>query len=71
MALGWPDDMRLHVKSITKNDDFSSKIKNVNLLGSSKKVEWSVDENGMHIILPEMVNDVAVALKLELKYGSI
>lgn len=66
MALGWPEDMQLHVKSINTRDDISSKIKDVQLLGSTKKVMWSIDENGTHIVLPEVVNDIAVALKFVL-----
>ncbi len=66
MALGWPEDMRLHIKSINNREDIASRIKSVSLLGSTKDVEWSVEADGTHVILPEVVDDVAVALKFEL-----
>ncbi|MEX0988214.1 MAG: alpha-L-fucosidase [Bacteroidales bacterium] len=66
MALSWPEDMHLHIKSIHSNDEIVDRIKNVQLLGSTKKVEWSVEEDGTHVVLPEVLNDVAVALKFTL-----
>jgi alpha-L-fucosidase len=68
MALGWPDDLKLFVKSIHgKMEEFPDHIRNVSLLGSNKKVEWSVGLEGTTFVLPEKVNDIAVVLKVELK----
>ncbi|MDQ1297221.1 MAG: alpha-L-fucosidase [Bacteroidota bacterium] len=65
-ALGWPEDMHLNIKSINSRQKMvSGKIRRVTLIGSSKKVKWSVEEDGMHIVLPEKVNDIALVLKLE------
>ena len=66
MALGWPEDMRLHIKSINSKENISSRIKSVGLLGWRKNKKRTVEEDGTHIVLPEVVNSVAVALKFEL-----
>jgi len=66
IALGWPEDMQLLIRSIdSKNAISSGKIKSVNLLGSSEKVRWSVEKDGTHIVLPEKINDIALVLKFE------
>jgi len=65
-ALGWPVDMKINIKSINSQQNMiAGKIKRVTLLGSSAKVEWSVEEDGTHIVLPEKVNDIALVLKFE------
>lgn len=66
LALGWPDDMILHIRSInSENNLISGSITNVSLVGSKKKVMWTVEKDGTHIVLPEKLNDIALVLKFE------
>ena len=66
IALGWPENMQLIIKSINGQRKISSRgIANVSLVGSSKKVDWTLKEDGTHILLPEKLNDIALVLKFE------
>lgn len=68
IALGWPTDMQLHIRSVnSQNNILSDDIANVSLLGSKEKVEWSVEKDGTYIVLPEKLNDIALVLKFETK----
>lgn len=67
IALGWPDDMHLQIRSINSQQNIlTGAIKKVSLLGSSGRVEWSVEIDGTHIVLPEKLNDIALVLKFEI-----
>ena len=69
IALDWPEDGMIHVKSLNNGVAISTRgIKSVSLLGSEEKVEWSRDSGGMHVLLPEEKPcEHAYALKIELK----
>ena len=69
IALDWPEDGMIHVKSLNNGVAISTRgIKSVSLLGSEEKVEWSRDSGGLHVLLPdEKPCEHAYALKIELK----
>lgn len=55
IALGWPQDGRIVVKSLaTGSGDFTRGIGKVELLGSSGALEWSRTAQGLEIRLPPM-----------------
>jgi alpha-L-fucosidase len=69
IALDWPSDGKLHVKSLKKGVRISpSGIRDVSLLGSDQVLEWTRDENGLHVILPEnRPCEHAYSLKIKIK----
>jgi alpha-L-fucosidase len=66
IALAWPEDGNLVIKSLGANSRFSKpEIKTVQLLGSKTALKWSRDGNGLHIRLPvKKPCDYAFALKI-------
>ncbi len=69
IALGWPEDGKIHVKSLDEDAQISTKgIRSISLLGSEKALDWSQDADGLHVSLPEeRPCEHAFTLKLELK----
>ena len=52
--MGWPDDGRLVVKSLAKSaPQAQGEIKEVCLLGHDGKLEWSQNDEGLIVTLPE------------------
>jgi alpha-L-fucosidase len=53
IALGWPSDGKLVVKSLAKNaPNFPGEIRAVKLLGSSEKLVFARDETGLIVTVP-------------------
>ena len=69
IALDWPVDGAITVKSLGEDVQFSTKgIKSVALVGSKEKLEWTRDADGLHVTLPEdRPCDNAFTLKIHLK----
>jgi len=69
IALDWPEDGEIHVKSLEEGVKISTKgIRSVSLVGSGATLEWSRDAEGLHVSLPEEKPcDQAYTLKIELK----
>ncbi|MCF0244285.1 MAG: alpha-L-fucosidase [Bacteroidaceae bacterium] len=57
-ALSWPEDMTVRIKSLAK-----VKIKNMELLGYGK-VKFTQTDEGVTVVLPKKVNNIAPVLKI-------
>lgn len=66
VALGWPDNGKLLIKSLAKNSALAKQeIQAVELLGSKTRLKWSRGSDGLSIELPrEKPCDYAFALKI-------
>jgi alpha-L-fucosidase len=66
IALGWPDDGKVVIKSLAKTDDSSiNKIKRVNLLGYKDKLKFTQTADGLMIELPvQKISDLTCSLKI-------
>jgi len=66
VALGWPDDRKLVVKSLAKGSPLAAnEISEVRLLGHNGKLEWSRAAEGLIVNLPEKKPcDHAFAIKI-------
>jgi alpha-L-fucosidase len=66
IAMGWPDDHKMIIKSLgSKSPLYPGEIATVEMLGSSEKVAFSREEDGLSISLPgEGTSNFAVALKI-------
>jgi alpha-L-fucosidase len=54
IALSWPDNGTLLIKSLARHSPYSQgEITSVVLLGSDAKLEWTRDQNGLAIVLPK------------------
>jgi len=69
IALDWPDDGKISVKSLSDTEEISTRgIKSVALVGSDEKLEWSRDGEGLHVMLPEEKPcENAYSIKIALK----
>jgi alpha-L-fucosidase len=64
VALGWPDDQQLIVKSLAKVAD-GNRITDVRLLGYQAAVEWTQSTNGLVVKLPAArISEYTAALKI-------
>jgi alpha-L-fucosidase len=64
VALGWPDDQQLIVKSLAKVAD-GNRITDVRLLGYQGAVEWTQSTNGLVVKLPgARISEYSAALKI-------
>jgi alpha-L-fucosidase len=52
IALGWPEDGRLVVKSLAEGSPDAGVIRSVRLLGSPGELRWSRDREGLAVRLP-------------------
>ncbi len=52
LALGWPEDGRLVVRSLAKSQGFDGQVTGVSLLGYKGKVQWRRDDEGLKVKLP-------------------
>jgi alpha-L-fucosidase len=53
IALGWPENGRITIKSLAKGSQYGDRnIRNIQLLGSDSKLKWTRDANGLAIELP-------------------
>ncbi len=66
IALGWPEDGQLVVRSLAKPaGETINKIESVSLLGSDAKLEWKQTAEGLMVTLPkEKVSEFTAALKI-------
>jgi len=66
IALAWPEDRRITIKSLGTSSAFSkTEIKKVDLVGSKAKLKWNRGADGLHIELPaEKRSGSAFALKI-------
>lgn len=67
VALAWPDDRKIMIKSLSLSSSiYSGKIKKVELLGYGK-VNFSQTSQGLTVELPDsQLNDIAPVLKIKL-----
>ena len=62
IALGWPADGKLLIKSLAAP---AGKITDIALLGSNAKLDWKQSADGLHVTLPaEKVSEYTAALKI-------
>jgi alpha-L-fucosidase len=53
IALGWPADSRIKIQSLARGSGvMQSEVTSVQLLGSSQKLKWTRDHEGLEIELP-------------------
>lgn len=69
VALDWPDDGKLTVRTLSSNNRISTGgISSVSLLGYPGELEWSRDADGLFVVLPNKPPcGYAYALRIELK----
>jgi alpha-L-fucosidase len=66
--LTWPEDGRAVLTSLAATEDvIDGGIKKVSLLGSEKLIEHRRDAEGLHLMLPQRTNELAVPVKIELE----
>jgi alpha-L-fucosidase len=66
-CLKWPDNRKIYIKSLL-NQDKESGIKSLQMLGSREKLSWTLDEEGLNVLLPKRrPNPNGYVLKVELK----
>jgi alpha-L-fucosidase len=62
---GWPDEKREILLTAFRDQDLA--IESVSLIGCQERIEWSLDENGLHINFPdERVNEMANVFKIKI-----
>jgi alpha-L-fucosidase len=66
IALAWPDDGRLTIKSLAKGSQYGERnIGNIQLLGSDSKIRWTRDTSGLIVDLPsKKTGQYAFVLKI-------
>ena len=63
-AMGWPEDGKLHIKSLAKgNPNFKKSISSVQLLGHGK-LKAKQTKEGLEVLLPQPCNKIAPVLKI-------
>lgn len=64
IALGWPEDRILTVRSLAQGADVTGRVSGVELLGHSGPLQWSQGTNGLTVQLPDQKpSEHAVTLK--------
>jgi alpha-L-fucosidase len=66
IALGWPDDGEIIVKSLAKTDDDSvNQVNDVKLLGYKGKIKFTQNPEGLIVELPaQKISDLTCSLKI-------
>jgi alpha-L-fucosidase len=66
IAMGWPDDGKMTIKSLAKTaDPAQNKIKKIELLGRSGKLKFEQTADGLVVELPgEKLNDLTCSLRI-------
>jgi alpha-L-fucosidase len=65
LALGWPEDRKLVIRSLARLPGVTGKITGVSLLGHAGELRWLHDGDGLAVQLPaEKPCDDAIALKI-------
>ena len=69
LALEWPDDGTVTIKSLSYPNDFTSaKIIKVFMLGSEAEIEWSQMEEGLIVTLPaKRLSEYGYVLRVEMQ----
>ena len=63
--MGWPADGKLVIRSLAKFPEITAKVAGISLLGSTRKITWKHDADGLTVNLPgEAPCKYAVALKI-------
>lgn len=66
-SLKWPENKKILIRSLAQLED-ENKIKNVKMLGCRQKLSWTLDGNGLNVILPrKRPNPHGYVLKIALK----
>src|SRR5581483_1226887 len=65
IAMGWPADGKVVIRSLAKTDDGGNQIRNVKLLGYDGKVQYTQSADNLTVTLPSQpVSDLTCALKI-------
>ncbi len=65
IAMAWPQDGKLTIKTLAKGSANAMAIRNVQMLGSNNSLKWSVDDEGLQVQLPsEKVGEFAYVFKI-------
>ena len=65
IAMGWPTEGKLVIRSLAKFPEVTAKIEDVSLLGYSGKIKWTHDADGLAVELPgQKPCEYAVSLKI-------
>jgi len=66
IALGWPDNGKVVIRSLSKTDDSGvNKIRRVNLLGYKGKLNFTQTTEGLMVELPDKkISDLTCSLKI-------
>jgi alpha-L-fucosidase len=68
IALEWPEDDVVTIKSLSNRESISPKIKSVFLLGSETKIEWDQTKDGLSInLLGKRLSEYGYVLKVEMQ----
>ena len=50
-SLKWPENKEIVIKSMTRLNE-KKEIKDVQMLGCKEKLSWTMDEDGLRVLLP-------------------
>ncbi len=68
MALVWPEDGTVTIKSLSPQMDYAPEIKNISLLGSEQKIAWKQTSDGLTIQFPaKRISEYGYVLRTEMK----
>ncbi|MDP8246448.1 MAG: alpha-L-fucosidase [Candidatus Hinthialibacter antarcticus] len=66
IALEWPEDGTLKIKSLKKNNTLSGEIKSIKMIGSNERLQWVQDEGSLSVQFPQTKPcEFAFVLKIE------
>jgi alpha-L-fucosidase len=69
ILMDWPENSEVRISSLGKNSKYAEglKIKEVKLLGSTEKIEWTQNDDNLYVLLPRgKVGNYAHALEIKL-----
>ncbi len=53
-SLKWPENEKILIKSILQlKENDEKEIKDVQMLGCKKKIDWELGEDGLHVLMPD------------------
>ena len=53
IGMGWPKEGYYHIRTLSSKGGYHNKIREISLLGSSEKIEFTQDEKALHVKLPD------------------